>query len=56
MITGETFYGHDQVLEVRLSDGARVAVRTGPRLDLRPDIAVNVRVQGPVVAYPAGSA
>jgi len=56
LITGETFYGHDQVLEVRLSDGSRVAVRTGPRLDLRPDIAVSVRVQGPVVAYPAGGA
>jgi iron(III) transport system ATP-binding protein len=55
LITGETFYGHDQVLEVRLADGSRVAVRTGPRLDLRPDIAVDVRVQGPVVAYPAGS-
>lgn len=52
MIEGQTFYGHDQVLDVRLADGSRVAVRTGPRLDLRPHIAVNIRVQGPVVAYP----
>ena len=50
-IVGQVFYGHDQVLDVRLADDSVVAVRTGPRLDLRPDVQVNVRVQGPVVAY-----
>ncbi len=53
VIEAQTFYGHDQVLDVRLSNGARIAVRTGPRLDLRPGVAVNINVQGPVVAYPA---
>ena len=52
VIEGQTFYGHDQVLDVRLSDGTRIAVRTGPRLDLRPEVVVNIHVQGPVVAYP----
>jgi iron(III) transport system ATP-binding protein len=53
VINGQTFYGHDQVLDVRLADDSRIVVRTGPRLDLRPGVAVTIHVQGPVVAYPA---
>ena len=51
-IERQTFYGHDQVLHVRLADSQILVVRTGPRLDLRPDVWVHVGVQGPVVAYP----
>ena len=50
-IIDQTFYGHDQIIRVRLADGTLLAVRTGPRLDLQPQAHVAINVQGPVVAY-----
>lgn len=48
-----TFFGHDQMAVVTMKDGPRLHVRTWAQPDLSPGLAVNVRVLGPVVAFPA---
>lgn len=47
-----TFFGHDQLLQLRLDDGMQLQARTLMRLDLSPGVQVQIGVQGPVVAYP----
>jgi iron(III) transport system ATP-binding protein len=47
-----TFFGHDQLVAVRMCDGALLQARTFPRLDLTPGTQVEVTVSGPVVAFP----
>jgi iron(III) transport system ATP-binding protein len=46
-----TFFGHDQLVDVRLCDGTLVQARTLPRLDLAPGGRVDLSVDGPVVAF-----
>ena len=46
------FYGHDQLVALHLDADTPLRIRTGPRLDLHPGVAVAVRVEGPVVAFP----
>lgn len=46
------FFGHDQLVGVRMCDGTHIQARTGPRIDLAPGARVAVRVQGEAVAFP----
>jgi len=48
-----TYFGHDQVLEVALLDGARVHARVGPGSYLHVGDRVAVSVAGDVIAFPA---
>jgi iron(III) transport system ATP-binding protein len=46
------FFGHDQLIGIRMCDGSLIQARTGPRTDIAPGVRVVVRVQGEVVAFP----
>jgi iron(III) transport system ATP-binding protein len=46
------FFGHDQLVQVRLPDGLHLQARTRPRLDLAPGVRVQMAIDGPVVTYP----
>jgi iron(III) transport system ATP-binding protein len=46
-----TFYGHDQLVQVRLPDGTRLRSRLGPELHLRAGDRVDVEVTGPVTVF-----
>jgi iron(III) transport system ATP-binding protein len=46
-----TFFGHDQLVSVRMCDGALLHARTFPRLDLAAGAQVEVRVDGPLVSF-----
>jgi iron(III) transport system ATP-binding protein len=50
-----TYFGHDQVIEVALADGARIRARTGPGDAFHPGDRVSVQVVGAVVALPSDS-
>jgi len=45
------FFGHDQLVGIRMCDGALIQARTGPRTDLSPGARVAVSVQGVAVAF-----
>ncbi len=47
-----TFFGHDQLLHIRLHNGMYLQARTLMRLDLSPGVPVQIGVQVPVMAYP----
>jgi iron(III) transport system ATP-binding protein len=47
-----TFFGHDQLVGVRLGDGTRVRSRMGPGRAFEPGDRVSVSVTGDVIAYP----
>jgi iron(III) transport system ATP-binding protein len=49
-----TYFGHDQLVAVRLADGTRVRSRTGPARAFEPGDRVSVSVTGDVIAYPRG--
>ncbi|MBA2318655.1 MAG: ABC transporter ATP-binding protein [Euzebyales bacterium] len=51
-VVAREFYGHDQVLIVRLEGGRRVRVRLGPVTDLTPGDRCHVTIDGPVRAFP----
>ena len=46
-----TYYGHDQLIEVALTDGGRVRSRTGPGAAFHPGDRVAVQVVGEVVVF-----
>jgi iron(III) transport system ATP-binding protein len=48
-----TYFGHDQLVEVGLEDGARVRSRMGPGRAFEPGDRVSVAVNGDVIAFPA---
>jgi iron(III) transport system ATP-binding protein len=48
-----TYFGHDQLVEVGLEDGARVRSRMGPGRAFEPGDRVSVAVNGEVIAFPA---
>lgn len=47
-----TYFGHDQVIEVRLAGGERVRSRTGVGESWHPGDRVAAQIVGPVVAFP----
>ena len=54
-VVAKEFYGHDQVLQLRLSSGALIRVRLGPSPSPELGAAVAATVQGPVLVFPATS-
>jgi len=52
VVVDREFYGHDQLLTLRLADGRRLLSRIGPLPALNPGDAVGIRVRE-VVAFPA---
>ncbi len=46
-----SYFGHDQLVRVRLDDGRELRARRGPRLDLERGDRVALEVEGPVVAF-----
>jgi iron(III) transport system ATP-binding protein len=48
------FYGHDQLVRVRLDSGTELRSRLGSGPGFRPGSRVAVRASGPAVAYPVG--
>lgn len=53
-VTSRLFYGHDQVLRVRLDDGLEVNARIGSYGGIRPSDRVQVGVRGAVLTFPKG--
>jgi iron(III) transport system ATP-binding protein len=52
VVRGITYFGHDQLVEVGLEDGARVRSRMGPVRSFEPGDRVSVAVNGEVIAFP----
>ncbi len=52
VVTGISYFGHDQLVQVALDDGLLLRARRGPRLDLRRAERVHVAVNGPVLTFP----
>jgi iron(III) transport system ATP-binding protein len=53
-VTGIEYFGHDQLVHVRLADGTPLRARRGPILDLHRGDRVDVAVLGPIVTFPVG--
>jgi iron(III) transport system ATP-binding protein len=49
-VTEVRFFGHDQMVRLRLADGTELQARTWARADLEAGMAVQVSVQGAVMA------
>jgi iron(III) transport system ATP-binding protein len=54
-VTGIEYFGHDQLVHVRLADGTSLRARRGPILDLHRGDRVDVAVLGPIVTFPLGT-
>jgi iron(III) transport system ATP-binding protein len=52
-VVGREFYGHDQMLYVRLGNGRTVRARLGPVSPVKPGDRCRVSVPKPLQAYPA---
>jgi iron(III) transport system ATP-binding protein len=50
-VIARNFFGHDQLLSVRLSSGTVLQVRLGPDRRIRPGQSVSINVRSPVVAF-----
>ena len=48
------YFGHDQLVEVRLADGTRLRSRMGPGRAFEPGDRVSVTISGDVLAFPPG--
>jgi iron(III) transport system ATP-binding protein len=53
-VVGREFYGHDQLIKVRLDCGVEVSSRLGPGPGFRVGSRVSVRAASPAVTYPGG--
>ena len=53
VVTEHTYYGHDQVIALRLASGARVHARLDFDATHAVGDTVRLRVEGPVVVFPA---
>ena len=53
VVLSREFYGHDQMLFLRLDTGRVLRARLGPVTELAPGDRCRVTVPGPVLAYPA---
>ena len=51
VVAQTTYYGHDQLFDLRLPDGTRLIVRDRPQTQLRAGERVQVSVRGPLVAF-----
>jgi iron(III) transport system ATP-binding protein len=51
-VVGIAYFGHDQLVHLRMDDGRLLRARRGPRLDLERGDRVALEVDGPVVAFP----
>ncbi len=51
-IVGLSYFGHDQLVDLELSDGQRIRARRGPRIDLERGQRVEITVDGPVLTFP----
>jgi iron(III) transport system ATP-binding protein len=51
-VVGIAYFGHDQLVQLRLDDGRELRARRGPRLDLERGARVALEVDGPVVVFP----
>ncbi|GGI05132.1 ABC transporter ATP-binding protein [Egicoccus halophilus] len=51
VVTAIAYFGHDQLVQVRLADGRLLRARRGPAMDLRRGDRVEVSVEGPVVVF-----
>ena len=54
VVEDRLFFGHDQLLRVRLRSGARVNVRLGAYGGIRPGHLVHVAVKGAVLPFARG--
>ncbi len=54
IVEDRLFFGHDQLLRVRLQTGSTVQVRLGAYGGIRPGHIVHVAVRGAVTAFPVG--
>ena len=52
-VIGISYFGHDQLVQVQLDDGALLRARRGPQLDLQRHTRVTLTVDGPVVVFDA---
>lgn len=50
-IVAISYFGHDQLVQVRLEDGSMLRARRGPHLDLHRGDRVDLEVRGPVVTF-----
>ncbi|MPZ89899.1 MAG: ATP-binding cassette domain-containing protein [Nitriliruptorales bacterium] len=53
VVVAREFYGHDQMLALRMDNGRALRARVGPITPLHPGQRCTVEVDGPVSAYPA---
>jgi iron(III) transport system ATP-binding protein len=53
VVDGITYFGHDQLVAVALSDGTRVRARMGPARAFEPGDRVSVSIAGDVTAFAA---
>ncbi len=49
---GRSFYGHDQMINLRFDSGLRLSSRVGPTFVFRPGTRVRVQLSGDVLAFP----
>ena len=54
IVEDRLFFGHDQLLQVRLETGGTIHVRLGAYGGIRPGHIVHVAVRGAVTAFPPG--
>jgi len=52
-VTAISYFGHDQLVQVKLGDGYVLRARRGPRLDIDRGTRVDIQVDGAVVAFDA---
>jgi hypothetical protein len=53
VVDGITYFGHDQLVAVALSDGTHVRARMGPARAFEPGDRVSVSIAGDVTAFAA---
>jgi hypothetical protein len=54
-VSGITYFGHDQLVEVVFDDGRRVRSRMGPARTFEPGDRVSVAVAGDVIVFAAST-
>ena len=52
---GRSFFGHDQMINLRFDSGLRLSSRVGPTFVFRPGTRVRVQLSGDVLAFPSSS-
>ncbi|WP_211262451.1 ABC transporter ATP-binding protein [Nitriliruptor alkaliphilus] len=55
-VTGIEYFGHDQLVHLRLDDGTQLRARRGPILDLQRSDRVRIDLIGPIVTFGPGTA